>query len=84
MNRLAKFRSLKEHAWHKRNFKKLSLYDIGLAEKFILSNERLDHNDFEAAVNRMFLDHPCKPLNWSLIVELLANSNSLTSTSPQA
>ncbi len=79
-NRLAKFRSFKDHGWLKRIYKKLSAKDLELAEQFILEKDSLDQNEFEMAVNRMFLDQPSKPPKWTLICELLANSNVSSST----
>lgn len=82
--RLERFESFREHPWLKKAFKKLSAKEVQIARDFIHANSKLDRNAFEMAVNRMFMDHPCKPKSWTVIVELLANSNSATSTSPQA
>lgn len=70
MSRLDNFLSLKDHAWLKKSYLKLSGDDLDLAKSFILENDHLDRASFEMAVNRMFLDKP-KPKSWKYILELL-------------
>ena len=75
MDRLANFKSLKTHAWFNRVYKKLNAADIKFCEEYLNNNKHLDKNEFEFKVVRIFLDNPNKPKNWTLIQELLANSN---------
>lgn len=74
MNRLEKFQSYKTNAWYSRIFKRLSAADIAFAESWITTNDHLDRNDFESAVNRMFIDKQ-KPKHWTSIQELIAGAN---------
>ena len=75
MKRLDKFKSLESHPWLKKSYAKLAQNERDMAENFILNHNNLDKGEFEFAVNRMFLDRP-KPKNWTIILEMLANSNS--------
>ncbi len=75
MSRAMAFENLKNHPWHGRVFAKLKASDKELALKFIEENDRLLILDFEYRVNRMFLDKPAKPKNWTIICELLQAAN---------
>lgn len=69
------YQSLKTHPWFKRLFKRVKPEHEQLILSFIAANDCLNKNDFEAAVNRMFLDKP-KPKNYEIVLELLANANA--------
>lgn len=56
MNRLDNFTALEMHAWYKNQYKKLSTKHIKLCIDFILENKDLSVSEFEAKVNRMFID----------------------------
>lgn len=75
MTRLKKFQSFESHGWLCRLYKRLKPADIRLAEEFIAAKDHLDKDEFEMAVNRMFMDCENKPAKWTLIIELLANAN---------
>jgi len=74
MSRLEKLNSFETHAWLKKVYKKLNPSTLAIAQTFIAMNDHLSKDDFEKAVNRMFLDKP-KPKNYECILELLANCN---------
>ncbi len=40
-------------------------------DEFIKSNEYLGLSEWEMTINRMFLNIPDKPKNWTLIMEIL-------------
>lgn len=42
---------------------------------FIQRNDHLDAGEFEKKAQRLFLDVPQKPRNWSLINQVLVNVN---------
>lgn len=75
-SRLKKFHSYAKHGWLSKSYAKLSASEREMAEQFIRENDAKSKGDFELAVNRMFIDRPNKPKNWTIILELLANSNS--------
>lgn len=74
--RLALFRSYASHPWLKKGFQKLSISEIFLASSFIEQKDHLPVDQFEFAINRMFLDKADKPKNWVIIMEMLANANT--------
>jgi hypothetical protein len=76
MTRLEKFESLQNHPWLKKSWGKLKTVEREIARQFLNENAQLDRGQFEFKVNRMFLDQPNKPKNWTIILELLANANS--------
>lgn len=74
--RLIKLLGFREHPWLGRVFVRLSKADLAFMESFCVENAALGKDDFEKRVNRMFLDRE-RPKNWKLILELLANCNTL-------
>jgi hypothetical protein len=74
--RLQIFESYRTHPWLKKAYAKLKSDEIALAHGFIKSHTNLDKASFEKAINRMFLDTPVKPKNWTVINELLTCANS--------
>jgi dsRNA-specific ribonuclease len=74
MDRKLKFESLAQHPWLHKAFKKLKAEELAMARAFLAENEALDQGAFELKINRMFLDKP-KPRNFTIILELLCNSN---------
>ena len=74
MTRLEKFESFKTHPWLKRIYSKLRKEQLDISRDFIIKYNHLDKDDFEKAVNRMFLDKE-KPYRWEIILELIANCN---------
>lgn len=77
MTRLQAFEGLKDHAWLKRVYAKLSTSELKMAHEFIKNNDALNVNDFQIAAGRMFvnLGHG-RPKNWAAIEELLSCANS--------
>lgn len=75
MNRLNKFRSFIDHPWLKKSYKKLNVEELQIAENFITKNATTKKDEFELAVNRMFLNQS-KTKHWSIIVELLSCCNN--------
>lgn len=69
--RLEAFNSLQRHPWLGRVFMKLSDAEVKLCRDFILEHKNLTHDQFILKVNRMFLDKPVRPKNWTRIMELL-------------
>lgn len=65
---------LKSHPWLKRLFKGLRGPELAMIEAFCATNAGADKNEFEARVNRMFMDRE-KPKRWKEILEVLANAN---------
>lgn len=76
MTRAEAFQELKAHPWHKRTFAKLSSEELGLCLSFLEENAALPREEFEKAVNRMFLDSVVKPKRWTMVLELLSLSNT--------
>ncbi len=76
MNRMEAFLSLEEHAWLGRIFKRLSKSELQIAKDFIQSHESTPQQEFEFAVNRMFLGKADKPKNYTMILELLSCANT--------
>lgn len=76
MNRLAAFEGLAEHAWHRRNWKRLSGADREACRAFIRANEALCVQQFEYAANRWLLDQP-KPKRFTMMLELVVASNNI-------
>jgi hypothetical protein len=74
--RLTEFQNLKTHPWHGRLFKKLLVAEVTACEQFIKNNDHLEVNEFEMAVQRMFLDKSAKPKNWTAMNELLVCANT--------
>lgn len=84
MNRIDKLNSFKEHAWYSRLYKKLKPTHIDFCTEFIEKNNNLNKDEFEKAVNRMFLDNTNGGINQQtkaerermlICQELIATSN---------
>lgn len=75
--RMENFLSLEKHPMLGRRFRSLSPDQVSECEAFIICNALLNSDDFEKAVNRMFLD-AVKPKNYKDILELLSCANSLS------
>lgn len=56
--RIANFRSFKNHLIIGQCFKALSQNEIDLCEQFIMENDHLDKNEFALKVNRWMVDNP--------------------------
>lgn len=56
MERIAKFDALASDPWYGRQFKKLRKADIDFCHGFIVANTQLSKDEFESAVNRIFMD----------------------------
>ena len=76
--RMENFLSLEKHPMLGRRFRKLSPDQVNECKAFIVCNNSLNNDDFEKAVNRMFLD-VAKPRNYKDMLELLSCSNSMSS-----
>lgn len=74
-SRIEKLESLKTHPWLRRVFAKIGKADEQLMIEFCRANAYDTKDEFEARVNRMFMDCP-KPKRWKEILELLANANA--------
>lgn len=77
MNKEQSLDKLRNHIYYGKLYSKLNMKDKAEVVAFALVNFDLDKNDFEFKVNRMFLDMPDKPKNWTLICELLSAFNGL-------
>jgi hypothetical protein len=78
--RLMNFENLAHHAWLKRLFLKMKSQDLDIAREFLIMNAGLSKDDFQHAVNRMYMDSAEKPKHWTEIQELLSNANSALSS----
>lgn len=76
MSRLSNFKSLETHAWLSRVYSRLTAAELKMALEFIEKRDNLSGDDFEAAINRMFIDIK-KPKHANEILELLACANSM-------
>lgn len=65
------FWDFEKHPWLGKVFKKLSTEEINICLSFIEKNAGCSVDDFDQRVQRMFLDVPNKPKNWTSIMELL-------------
>lgn len=75
--RLEYFRSrVAEGGIYRRHALRLKEAELNQCVEFIELNDKLDHLQFEFAVNRMFLDLQ-KPRNWNLMIELLHMANGI-------
>lgn len=63
------FIGLAAHPWHNKLFLKLSSKEVAHCLKFV--DDNADCDNFDQAVQRMFLDCPDKPKHWKEIMELL-------------
>lgn len=77
-NRKDCFAALAGHPWYSRHYRRMSTEDLEICTKFIDRHSRLSANEFEAQINRMFLDvtENCRPKKWVLIQELLSAANA--------
>lgn len=74
--RRTKLEALREHAWFGRGCAKLTKTEWDTCVNFVRDNHALSQVDFERAVNRMFLDAPVKPKNFTIILDLLTACNT--------
>ena len=83
MTRFEAFLNLQTHPWHKRNFEKLNDSDISFALSFLQKSELLDKDDFQAKINRMYLDMDnsnetkASQKRRLIVQELLSNANTV-------
>lgn len=56
MERLDRFTGLKDDPWYGKQYKKLRKADVEFCHAFIAANNALAKDDFESAVNRIFMD----------------------------
>jgi hypothetical protein len=63
MNRLDKFLELKNHAWFKKQYVKLRQDNIDFCIEWINKNDSLSKDDFELALNRIYLDKDLSSLS---------------------
>ncbi len=75
MNRLEKFKTFKVHPRHSKLVAKLTAADRDFCEQWIADRAEMNADDFELAVNRMFMDNPNKPKHWPTIMELISSAN---------
>lgn len=54
--RLEHFEKLKSHGWYSKLFKKLNANEIAFCESFLKKHDQMSANEFEMAVNRLFLE----------------------------
>lgn len=76
MTRLLKFYGYEDHPWLRKDFAKLSSAERLMCITFIKQHEPLGRPEFAELVNRWFLDNPNKPKNWTVMVTLVASTNS--------
>ncbi len=70
MTRLEAFLGLKNHAWLKKTYGKLSNKEIDFCVNFLNQTIADSDDQFASKAVRMFLDKD-KPKNWTLMEELL-------------
>lgn len=75
MSRLTYLTSKKGHPHYGKLFKRLAGDEVAEILDFIGKHEHFNKAEFEFAVNRMHLDQPNKPKNWTIIQELLLVAN---------
>lgn len=63
--------------WYSRLFSKLTVSEMVMLLEWVNDHDQLGKNEFELAVNRMFLDRE-KPTHWLEINELAGACNILT------
>lgn len=72
-NRLDKLESFKDHLVQGKLYRKLTKEELQLCRDFILANDGLDKNAFQAKCNRWMLDG-IKPRNhttmWALVTQV--------------
>lgn len=73
MTRAERWAALASHPWHAKRLAKLRPPERAFAESFIAAHGGASADDWQLRVNRLFLDDPQKPKNWTLIIDLLAN-----------
>lgn len=56
-------------------WKRLKTEGQAAVKNFISRHDHLTKGEFEQRANRLFLDLPNKPRNWSLISQILVNVN---------
>lgn len=76
MDRSEAFRSLRDHAWLGRLYKRLTVQERDLAEAFLVDHAHLDRGAFEQAIARWGMDRP-RTKNHLVIVELMSCANTL-------
>jgi hypothetical protein len=80
--RLEAFKALKNHAWLRNVYEKLTGGELELCLAFIEVHGDLSKGEFEYAVNRMFLDRP-KTKNYTCVLELLTCANASAEHIPE-
>jgi len=70
--RLQKLEALKNHAWYKKLFQKISDSDLILVKNWIVLYGELPKAEFEFKANRIFLDQEDKPANHKIIWEFIS------------
>lgn len=65
----------REHLVYRRLAKRISETEFDKIVAFIEDNDHLGVNDFELAINRMYLKEP-KTKSWPIVQELLSMTNS--------
>ncbi len=71
------FLELENHPFYERVFKKLNKAEVMIALDIIHMLKDASRDEFEAQINRVFLDRPDKTRHYKEIVELLSATNTL-------
>lgn len=73
MNRIMKFKTLKDDYTFRKDWEKLSLEEFQICFEFIAFHEEMDYNTFAEEVNRMHLSTKGWPVtkNWTAVQRLL-------------
>jgi hypothetical protein len=66
-----KFLGLKQDAWYHKIIEKFTTEDHRIIRDFFRAHGGLDIGQYERVVQRLFLDKPYKPKNWTSINEVL-------------
>jgi hypothetical protein len=74
-DRIMKFDSFKKHAMLGRLYMRLTALELNIAHSFIKEHSEASKNDFDRAVNRLFINRD-KPRHWLEIMELLSCCSS--------
>lgn len=73
----AAFWALGAHAWHGKNFSKLTAGELQQVNEWLILREHLTADQLELEINRLWLDATMKPKNANIIRELLSCANTI-------
>lgn len=71
MDRVDRFKGLKNHPWFGKSYSKLNKSEVEFAIKWLMDKNGLSKNEIAHQALRIWLDKMEKPKNWPRIEELL-------------